>query len=255
MTDFLFQMGLSNACFSLALAIVAMIVGATAKRPHLAHLLWLLVFVKLVTPPIVTIPVGMPASDCQHMTTCQLKCISRSFLMWMSRHSRDRPGGSSSFPDVHDRSQVECCKTMVRLHLVTGKPSSSSHGQCVESFNSPACCRRNTEPAPQPSADGCGHDREAVGTEHSTGNSHDLRSPFAHGVVGWRESANRRSGHAAGRNGCKAVAVDSGTRVGPRTATRLPGPVARVAGVCLLLVESCGLVGTAQPARHGRDLL
>ncbi len=57
MTDSLLQMGLSNACFALALAIVAMIVGATTKRPHLTHMLWLLVFVKLVTPPIVTIPV------------------------------------------------------------------------------------------------------------------------------------------------------------------------------------------------------
>jgi len=57
MTDSLLQMGLSNACLSLALAIVAMVVGATTRRPHLAHMLWLLVFVKLVTPPIVTIPV------------------------------------------------------------------------------------------------------------------------------------------------------------------------------------------------------
>ncbi len=57
MTDFLFQMGVSNACFSLALAIVAMLVGARARRPHLAHMLWLLVFVKLVTPPLVSIPV------------------------------------------------------------------------------------------------------------------------------------------------------------------------------------------------------
>ncbi len=59
MIDLLFQMGLSNACFALALAIVAMVVGAKARRPHLAHLLWLLVFVKLLTPPVVTIPVSM----------------------------------------------------------------------------------------------------------------------------------------------------------------------------------------------------
>ena len=61
MTDSLCQMGLSNACLSLALAIVAVVVGATAKRPYLAHMLWVLVLVKLVTPPIVTIPVGMPS--------------------------------------------------------------------------------------------------------------------------------------------------------------------------------------------------
>ena len=61
MTDFLFQMGLSNACFSFALAIVAVVVGAATKRPYLAHMLWVLVIVKLVTPPFVTIPVGMPS--------------------------------------------------------------------------------------------------------------------------------------------------------------------------------------------------
>ena len=57
MTDLLFHMGLSNACLSLALAIVAMVVGARTRRPELTHMLWLLVFVKLVTPPVVTIPV------------------------------------------------------------------------------------------------------------------------------------------------------------------------------------------------------
>ena len=57
MTDLLFQIGLSNACMSLALSIVAMVVGAKTRRPHLAHMLWLLVFVKLVTPPVVTLPI------------------------------------------------------------------------------------------------------------------------------------------------------------------------------------------------------
>ena len=62
MTDYFFQMGLSNAFLSLALGIVAMVVGAKARRPHFAHLLWLLVFIKLVAPPIVTIPlVTIPA--------------------------------------------------------------------------------------------------------------------------------------------------------------------------------------------------
>ncbi|MFP6899035.1 MAG: M56 family metallopeptidase [Roseibacillus sp.] len=61
MTDLLFQIGLSNACFALLLALVAMLVGAKGRRPHLAHLLWLLVFVKLVTPPLVTLPV-LPSS-------------------------------------------------------------------------------------------------------------------------------------------------------------------------------------------------
>ena len=57
MIDFFFQMGLSNACLSLVLAVVAMLVGARARRPQLAYMLWLLVFIKLVTPPIVKIPI------------------------------------------------------------------------------------------------------------------------------------------------------------------------------------------------------
>jgi beta-lactamase regulating signal transducer with metallopeptidase domain len=60
MTDLLLQMGLSNACFSLAVASAAMFVGARARRPHLAYMLWLLVFVKMVTPPVVALPVAMP---------------------------------------------------------------------------------------------------------------------------------------------------------------------------------------------------
>ena len=57
MIDYFFQMGISNACLSLALGIVAMVVGARTKRPQLAYMLWLLVFIKLLTPPIVTIPI------------------------------------------------------------------------------------------------------------------------------------------------------------------------------------------------------
>lgn len=62
MTDSMLQIGLSNACFALALALLAMLAWKTAKRPQLAHLLWLLVFIKLVTPPVksISIPV-LPA--------------------------------------------------------------------------------------------------------------------------------------------------------------------------------------------------
>ena len=57
MTDLLLRVGVSNFCLSAALAIVAWAVQAGGKRPHLAHFLWLLVVAKLVTPPLLTIPV------------------------------------------------------------------------------------------------------------------------------------------------------------------------------------------------------
>ena len=56
MTELLLKIGISNACFSLALALAAVVIAKTTRRPYLANLLWLLVLVKLVTPPLVTIP-------------------------------------------------------------------------------------------------------------------------------------------------------------------------------------------------------
>ena len=63
MIDLMLQIGLSNACVALLLAILAITVGARFKRPQLSHLLWLLVFVKLLTPPLITIPLGTVADS------------------------------------------------------------------------------------------------------------------------------------------------------------------------------------------------
>lgn len=57
MTDWLLQSGINNAVIALGLALAARAVQASGKRPALAHLLWLLVLVKLVTPPIVSVPI------------------------------------------------------------------------------------------------------------------------------------------------------------------------------------------------------
>lgn len=62
MTDLLLQIGLSNLVLSFALALVAWGVHATGKAPLIAHLLWALVLVKLVTPPLVTLPV-LPGAE------------------------------------------------------------------------------------------------------------------------------------------------------------------------------------------------
>lgn len=62
MPDLLLQMVLSNIVVSLALAAAAWAVHATRKAPVVAHLLWLLVLVKLVTPPFFTVAV-VPVDD------------------------------------------------------------------------------------------------------------------------------------------------------------------------------------------------
>ncbi len=58
MIDWIFQIGLSNAFVALLLAFAALIVGMRAKRAQLAHVLWLFVLIKLITPPLVNLPVA-----------------------------------------------------------------------------------------------------------------------------------------------------------------------------------------------------
>jgi beta-lactamase regulating signal transducer with metallopeptidase domain len=57
MIDYLLQIAVSNVCISLVLALAAWTVQLTCNRPRLANLLWLVVLVKLVTPPLISLPV------------------------------------------------------------------------------------------------------------------------------------------------------------------------------------------------------
>jgi beta-lactamase regulating signal transducer with metallopeptidase domain len=50
--------GLKNTLLALPLAALAFAAARWGKRPALAHLLWALVLVKLVTPPLIDVPVG-----------------------------------------------------------------------------------------------------------------------------------------------------------------------------------------------------
>ena len=63
MTDLLVQLAVSGLLTSAALAIVAYAVHRYGRYPVLAHLLWVLVLAKLVTPPLLAIPfVRLPSS-------------------------------------------------------------------------------------------------------------------------------------------------------------------------------------------------
>jgi beta-lactamase regulating signal transducer with metallopeptidase domain len=50
------QLGVGNALMALPLALAAALVGRFGRRPALTHALWLLVLVKLVTPPLLPLP-------------------------------------------------------------------------------------------------------------------------------------------------------------------------------------------------------
>jgi beta-lactamase regulating signal transducer with metallopeptidase domain len=53
----------SNALLVVVLAVGVALLGRLWKNPLCLHLLWLLVLLKLVTPPLVTVPIALPASQ------------------------------------------------------------------------------------------------------------------------------------------------------------------------------------------------
>ena len=86
----LLQYGLANAAAAGLLAIVALAAGRYCRRPAVLHGLWLLVILKLVTPPVVSLPLpGWPALPTE--PTRAAPVVSRSA-------ARSPPGscGSSS---------------------------------------------------------------------------------------------------------------------------------------------------------------
>ena len=57
MTDLILRIGFGSLCLSFGIAVVAGMVQRFGRQPRVAHLLWLFVLIKLVTPPFVTLPV------------------------------------------------------------------------------------------------------------------------------------------------------------------------------------------------------
>ena len=57
----LLDVALRNAGMAALLAVLAAVVGSVSSRPALKHSLWLLVLLKLITPPVVSIPISWPS--------------------------------------------------------------------------------------------------------------------------------------------------------------------------------------------------
>jgi beta-lactamase regulating signal transducer with metallopeptidase domain len=64
----LLQIALSNVAVAAVLALVALVAGRLSRRPALRHSLWLLVLIKLVTPPLVLLPLPWPAPAAEPTT-------------------------------------------------------------------------------------------------------------------------------------------------------------------------------------------
>jgi beta-lactamase regulating signal transducer with metallopeptidase domain len=68
--DTLLHVGLSNALTATLLALPVALIARVGRRPALTHALWILVLLKLVTPPLVALPLPWPdplAADAQEV--------------------------------------------------------------------------------------------------------------------------------------------------------------------------------------------
>jgi len=98
MTDLLLTAGVSNLCLSVALALVAWAVQRSGRRPLLAHLLWVLVLVKLVTPPVLTVPViPVPGLTASRPEAPALPLVPAGELA-----AADRPGLGAGAPAIDE---------------------------------------------------------------------------------------------------------------------------------------------------------
>ncbi len=62
MMAFLFEIGVTNVILTAVLALVVLATTRIWRNPHLAHFLWLIVLLKLVTPPLINVPVSLKFS-------------------------------------------------------------------------------------------------------------------------------------------------------------------------------------------------
>ena len=63
MIEQLVVVGLSNAVVATVLALIVVAITSVWRQAPLAHLLWLIVLVKLVTPPLVDLPITIPVAN------------------------------------------------------------------------------------------------------------------------------------------------------------------------------------------------
>src|SRR5436190_9348076 len=56
--NWLVSIGLTNAILATLLAAIAWAIARFWRQPALAHLLWVVVLLKLLTPPLIEIPIG-----------------------------------------------------------------------------------------------------------------------------------------------------------------------------------------------------
>src|SRR5579859_1176740 len=97
--DTLLRIALTSALGATALAVVAAMLSPLVRRPALTHVLWLLVLLKLVTPPLFGVPVHIGAADtltAENAVPLVQRAAARSAVEAVPAPAEPRPRGHAS---------------------------------------------------------------------------------------------------------------------------------------------------------------
>ena len=151
----LFEIGLTNAALAGLLAIVVWLVTRVWRHPAFVHALWVIVLVKLITPPIVTVP--WPSADgAADSTIATIRegqessrpaastPESRAVASGGRRSGPGRPAGRgpafSAKPVIDSaRSPCECGQRALRHARATGSDTGPGLVQQVAATPSSSC--------------------------------------------------------------------------------------------------------------------
>ena len=127
--SWLLIVALKNAIIVVPLAVAALAAGRCFRRPALAHVLWVLVLVKLLTPPLVDVPVGWSIDVSPWMaqqSPAEVTSPARSVAQCWSHASCDRDSSSCRWHAA--RSPVNVRTRTGNRHV---RGSGASEGSCA----------------------------------------------------------------------------------------------------------------------------
>src|SRR5262245_3656095 len=122
----LLELALSNAVVALVPAALAIVVGLCCRRPALVHALWLLVLIKMLTPPLVRVSLPWPADPARPAAPAALA-------------ADEEPGAEAAAPDPEDDGEGQAPPEVLRLfdkeeRLVEAPPPADEPGRAASAW-------------------------------------------------------------------------------------------------------------------------
>lgn len=121
---------LSNVVTACAIAVIATFVGWTGRRAAVAHLLWIAVFVKLITPPIIPAPVMLPSAWLSQVKVAQ-QLLDTGIGFQSDRQIASHAAGDALSIGPREAGSDDHGPAVARSAAITSSRSALSVGGCL----------------------------------------------------------------------------------------------------------------------------